>query len=796
MRALRLVSLSGLLLSACAAPTGRFQEANARAHISMLGGTIGSRPVGTYANAQARAYLVEQLELYGFTVRVQETDATDHEAGRTARVANILAVTNGTRRDAIALVAHYDSVPDAPGALDDALGVAVCLETARLLAAGGRLQHSLVVLLTDGEEPGLLGARAATLDQEFASRVRTFLNFDAIGASGDALLFEAGPGRGAPLGAWARSAAAPRGSSFVTEIYKQLPNETDFSVLASARRFGLNFSPVTESYGYHTARDVPERVASHTIRHAGENALTIVEALDRMGLDSREGAATFFDLAGRRAVVYGRAAGRAIGTAAILLALLAWVMLLRDAIRQTGVIRILLTALWSLVAALATLGAMLAAAWALRAARAELHPWYAAPHWALLFMVFAALAAGWGVRRIAASVPEWIRAIGTPAAVWAMVLPVWIALAIAAEWKAPAGAHLWTIPLAAAGALLMLSRGSPWLLRLSSLAIAIVCALFWVRDTVMLAGFVAPMFGRLPIVMPVWVFPVLLFLAGIMLAPPLLALALGRETRRTPRAVIGSLLLLATVIAGAVAYASDAYTEAHPQRRTARYVHDAVTGRAFWEVAGNEPGIDLIDNGPPGSQWQRVSGQPPTVVPLNPLRGSYVFRSAATPIEGPAPAEVAGRVASVPGAATELEISVRPRMQGISATFVLPRGVAPFRSSLAGGIHEGRWRATYIAPPAEGIALRAALGAAVRPEELQKTVVVLSTPGLPGGRGWQRLSTWLPQERTVWTARSVYVVPALATTPSPTMAPPVAPVLPLPVSPGPPPPGASPPPKP
>ena len=101
----------------------------------MLAGTIGSRAVGTSANARAREYIVDQLKLAGFEVRVQEADARRPELGTTARVANIIATLAGARREAIGLIAHYDSRPDAPGATDDGLGVAVALEAARVFAA-------------------------------------------------------------------------------------------------------------------------------------------------------------------------------------------------------------------------------------------------------------------------------------------------------------------------------------------------------------------------------------------------------------------------------------------------------------------------------------------------------------------------------------------------------------------------------------------------------------------------------------------------------------------------------------
>src|SRR5512143_3346320 len=117
------------LHAACvrSSPTG-FSVANARAHVEMLGGAIGIRPVGTEANRRAREYLVAQLTQSGFEVHVQETDAKRPELGLTARVSNVVGVLPGAVPDAIALVSHYDSTPDGPGAADVGLGVAVSLE--------------------------------------------------------------------------------------------------------------------------------------------------------------------------------------------------------------------------------------------------------------------------------------------------------------------------------------------------------------------------------------------------------------------------------------------------------------------------------------------------------------------------------------------------------------------------------------------------------------------------------------------------------------------------------------------
>src|SRR5918999_1550676 len=274
-----------LLSGACARQTNvRFSVENARAHVDMLAGTIGSRPAGSANNAKARAYLIDQLRLYGFDVRVQETDAVRPEFGLTARVANIIAIKAGSKPDAIGLVAHHDSIPEAPGALDDGLGVAVCLEAARVLGAQQGRTNSLMVILTDGEELNLMGAAAVVTDADVTSRLRAYLNVEATGADGESFLFESGP-RGKPLlEAWAASAPAPRGSAYTTEIYKRLPNDTDFSIFKRHDIPGLNFAPILDSYAYHTSRDTPERLRNTTIRHTGESVVATVAALDRLDL--------------------------------------------------------------------------------------------------------------------------------------------------------------------------------------------------------------------------------------------------------------------------------------------------------------------------------------------------------------------------------------------------------------------------------------------------------------------------------------------------------------------------------
>ena len=121
--------------AACApAPTG-FDGVRARAHLDVLAGTIGSRP-GRHAGQPPRARVSSTGNWRGRVRRPHPgRDRGERRFGVSTRVANIIAIRDGARPDAIALVSHYDSVPEASGAIDDGIGVATSLEAARVLTA-------------------------------------------------------------------------------------------------------------------------------------------------------------------------------------------------------------------------------------------------------------------------------------------------------------------------------------------------------------------------------------------------------------------------------------------------------------------------------------------------------------------------------------------------------------------------------------------------------------------------------------------------------------------------------------
>jgi len=763
------VAVSLLLISAaaCSRPAPRFSLDNARAHVQMLAGTIGSRPIGTPENARARQYIVDQLRLYGFDVRVQEADARRAAFGRTAHVSNVIAVKAGAERGALGIMSHYDSVPEAPGAADDAHGVAVALEAARVLGASQR-RHTLFILVTDGEEMGLMGAAALTADRGVMDRLQAYINLDSIGASGPALLFETGPSNGWIVKPWARSAPHPRGDSYSTEIYKRLPNDTDFSILRRQEIPGLNFAVIGDSYPYHTARDTADRLADSALRLTGENVVQTAAALDAMDLGARTTVddPTFFDIGQTVGVSWGPVTTWFIAALALATGLLAWFKALTASVRLAGLGRWILDVVWTLLGVAAVAGAMIGGTWALRAARAVYHPWYARPHWMLLMILALGTIAGWGVTRLGALLPARAHGPRHPILVWSMTLPVWIVFAGVGAVLGPSAAYLWTLPLLAAGAgLLLIPADNVPAVRAVSVVALAVAGTLWLRGAVDFLGFIVALLGRLPIITPVWAFAAVLLSCAAVVVPPLIASVAALKPLARPPIITAALLVVVVVTAG-FAFAAPAYTYDRPQRRSARVLVDAGATTATYEVASQEPGLDL-DTAAPGG-WSRVSDAPKFSVPISRFSLPFVFRTTAPP-PGPAPAAISVFTLKSIAGGTELTMTIVPQTPGLTATFVLPDGVIPARSNFPGTNARGRWRATYIGIPSDGVTWTASFKSGVE-AKLPAAVAVIASSRFPGGAGWQSLPAWLPQEHAVWRMDILWVVPP------PAVIPPVPPI--------------------
>ena len=759
------IVLAAWSLSACSREPALFNDTNASTHVTVLAGTIGSRPVGSAANARAREYIVDQLRQIGFEVRVQETDARRHELGRTARVANIIGILPGEKPDAIGLVSHYDSSADAPGASDDGLGVAVTLEAARVLAAAGRRQWTLLALITDGEEAGLIGAAGLVTDREVMNRLRVYLNIESIGSSGTAVLFETGPANAWLVTPWARYAPYPRGGSYAIEVYRRLPNDTDFSILKTREIPGLNFASVGDSYAYHTARDTPDRLSRDTVRTTGENVVAIATRLQQVDVTARSPDwPTFMDVGGSSAVSYGPSVMALLSLLALVTGVIGWVRVTSVTVRLNGVWRWIFTLAWTWLGALAAGASMAGATWLVRAAREVYHPWYARPDRLFLLLVATGAAVGWTISRAGRVLPKRMHPVRHQATTWSVTLPVWIALAAGALWFAPAAAYLWVLPLLTAGLVTSLAPvHRDWAVRLGSVLVLAVSGTLWLRESVELLRFIVAIMGRLPIVTPAFVYAGVIGIAGVMIVPPLAAVVTTERPLRQPWLVTTAMLFALAIALGGV-YLAPAYTAEQPLRRHVRALQDGDAPNATWEVASVEPGLDLGPGAPAG--WAPASGSvTASGVPLGEYGFPFVFRTTG-PSLAAAPASVTGFSMTPLAEGTHVTLSVVPRQPDVAVTFVLPAGVTPARSSLPGVMRAGRWIATYIAIPPDGIAWDASFRQGAE-QALPGIRVAISSSRLPGGSGWQSLPGWLPQDTAVWSASATWVLPAQVIAPVP-----------------------------
>jgi hypothetical protein len=289
-------------------PPTDFSAERAMAHLKVIARV--SHPIGSASHAAVRDYLMGQLSALNLQPAVSTGFAT-RTFSRTivaAEVQDIVARMSGSANSrAVLLMAHYDSVNHAPGAGDDGSGVAAILETMRALREGPRLKNDVIVLFTDGEEEGLLGAQAFVAGHPWMKDIGLVMNFEARGDQGPSLLFETSANNRSLIENVARSAPYPMGSSLFYSLYKLLPNDTDFSVFRPSHVPGLNFAFGARLEAYHTELDTVENISLASIQHHGSYALSLTRRFADTDLDHFQrvqGNDIFFNWLGSRLVTY------------------------------------------------------------------------------------------------------------------------------------------------------------------------------------------------------------------------------------------------------------------------------------------------------------------------------------------------------------------------------------------------------------------------------------------------------------------------------------------------------------
>ncbi len=564
------------------APATAFSATRARAHVDELAGRIGVRLTGSDANRAAAEYLLSRMRaIPGIAVEVQDVEGVRRSRDRATvfSVRNLVARIEGTGPGAILVSTHYDTKTDGPGAGDAATPAAVVLETARALAASPRPRHSILFLLNDGEELGLLGA-SGFLQHRWAEDVRAFINLESAGPAGRPLLFQTGPGNAWLASAWARSVPHPYGTVVAQDVFQSgaIPSDTDFRVYRDEGHWpGLDYALFRNGWAYHTRLDRPAAVSDGSIQEMGANLLAMVGSIAARGalpLPTPE-RAVYYDLAGLGMLAYSEPAARRIAIALIALAVVASIAAIVR--RKTGFVATLGGALVALIALALPLGAAVGAG-SIGPALGRLHRWYAVPGpaigaWTAAAFAGALLAASAGallLRRSELRRRQGAIAAGT-AVLWSIVVALGTAAGagstyLAAWWLAAA-----CVTALAAVFLPRITTAVAFLALLPPLVLTLeVCRMF-------LDAFL-PISGRMLTAIPFD--PILAALAAlpVVMAAPQAAVWLQSVGGRTFAAFLAIGFAAAAL---AISLFQFPYTPSRPQRVEVR--HATAVGRASME---------------------------------------------------------------------------------------------------------------------------------------------------------------------------------------------------------------------
>lgn len=246
--------------------------------ISRLANILGDQrahPTDSDANDAVEARLLAQIRKSGFTPIVREgfhCNTIREGAAICARPRNVLFWVTAPGDNAVMLASHYDSVPAGPGPADDGLGVAVALEVADRLK-GRTFARPILVLITDAEEAGLVGASAFAESDPLRKRVGAVINMEARGTTGGVNMFQTSRPNGRDIAALISGGQMASASSLATDFYEIMPNDTDLTMFLPLGVDAANFSVIGGGKRYHTPLDNLSYLDPQSVHHMGASTL-------------------------------------------------------------------------------------------------------------------------------------------------------------------------------------------------------------------------------------------------------------------------------------------------------------------------------------------------------------------------------------------------------------------------------------------------------------------------------------------------------------------------------------------
>lgn len=570
------MAVKGMLValpSPPATPTADAFDANrAAARLQRILGDERPHPVDSAANDAVRERLIAEMRSVGLNPRITDDFACNsfprNRSVSCARVRNLVATIGPAEGWHVLLSAHYDSTFAGPGAGDAGIGVATLLETAALLR-GQPLARPVTFLFNEGEEMGLIGARAFIDRDPLRERVDTLINLEARGVTGPALMFETSRPNGAAIALYRATSARPGANSLSTDLYRLIPNSTDVNVFNAAPWTILNFAIIGNETRYHSAGDTLAALDRRSLQHMGDQALAATRLAAQGAPPADGGQLIYTDLLGRFMVTLPMLAGLVLlGLSLLFFGVGAW--------RRRALGR-------PLMAMIATVIGATAFAWGGQTVVAMIREgdfWRAYPLVTSTAAYASAIAAALLALRFVARDADRKR---LRAAYWLLFTLSGALLSVIA----PGGSIFFIGPPLIVAAGMIASRWSP---RAEPVAAVLALALLYITLGAALGLFEELMNGG-----PHWMFAPL---GAAILLPALIELRSLVAAIR-PALIWAGAADLVLIGWGAVAL-TPAYSADRQQHFTIEYVRDAQASRGLWAV--NNDGAAV----PFAAEWQRT----------------------------------------------------------------------------------------------------------------------------------------------------------------------------------------------
>jgi hypothetical protein len=677
-------------------PAGKFAAVQAKARLAAILGDQRPHPADTPAGDAVRDRLLTSLRSMGIAPIVRDQFACNElykaRGASCARVRNVLARLGPPTGKAVLLNAHYDSTPVGPGAGDDGIGIATLLEVGRILR-DAPLKRPVILLFNEGEELGLIGARAFLADP-LSGNIDSLINLEARGVRGPVNMFETSRPNAAAVATYSAAVDRPVANSLSTDVYRLMPNYTDVNSFSERGWLTLNLAPIGNETRYHSPGDDIAALDLATLQHMGDQTLALTRALASETVNAPGGNRIFMDVAGRSLV----SLPVTLGIVLLAVMTLAFALLVR---RRGGALR-------GLAVTVGTLAGSALLAWLAETLVGALRPgafWRAEPVWTHLatgastifvaILLLSTVARRNDVRQLRPIFWFFCLALGAligiaaPGGIIFFLFPPMLALAgiVAARWWRPAEAA----GSAAAIGLLYLTWG----------------AMLGLLEELLNSG-------------PMWLFAPL---ATLLIVPVLIeAQPLIRTAGARASAAIAGLLLVA---GWAAAGAAPAYSADRQQRFTVQHVTNASSGAAWWSVVND--GATLPQGYRSAGRWRRGK------LPFS-ERSRWL---ASAPSERRQPPPLL-RVLSVAKAGSDRTVQLRLAANGWNDVVLLAPQSAKIRSAGVGAFvrpidqsAEGKYAISCSGRSCDGATLQLTIG---QPKPIELLVVGSGRP-LPAAAG-------------------------------------------------------------